>query len=109
MNFKATLLIRSESKKKAPWLLYYSLTEAHTPLIVEKEFRKKSIHGNYGDTIIQMDAMIGRVLDSIDEVKSHFIVAYAHILFLFMNIKIIHVLCEIIRLTNQKASRNAAF
>ena len=49
-----------------PWVAYYSLTEAHTPLIVEQKFSGKSSHGVYGDTILQMDAMVGRILDMLD-------------------------------------------
>jgi len=49
-----------------PWLAFYSLTEAHTPLIVEDRFEGKSRHGAYGDTILQMDAMVGNVLNYLD-------------------------------------------
>ena len=42
------------------------MTEAHTPLIVESGFKGKSSHGDYGDTILQMDAMVGKVLDMLD-------------------------------------------
>ena len=55
-----------EKKDPKPWAVYYSLTEAHTPLIVESGFKGKSSHGDYGDTILQMDAMVGKVLDMLD-------------------------------------------
>ena len=55
-----------EKKDPKPWAAYYSLTEAHTPLIVEEGFKGKSSHGDYGDTILQMDAMVGKVLDMLD-------------------------------------------
>ena len=55
-----------EKKDPKPWAVYYSLTEAHTPLIVESAFKGKSSHGDYGDTILQMDAMVGKVLDMLD-------------------------------------------
>ena len=55
-----------QEKSSKPWVAYYSLTEAHTPLIVEQEFRGRSSHGDYGDTILQMDAMVGRILDMLD-------------------------------------------
>ena len=54
-------------EKSRPWVAYYALTEAHTPIIVEHDFKGKSSHGSYGDTILQMDAMVGRVLDMLDE------------------------------------------
>ena len=54
-------------EKSRPWVAYYALTEAHTPLIVEQDFAGKSSHGSYGDTILQMDAMVGRVLDMLDD------------------------------------------
>ena len=56
-----------QEKSSKPWVAYYSMTEAHTPLIVEKAFRGKSSHGGYGDTILQMDAMVGRILDMLDK------------------------------------------
>ena len=65
INKKLLDFIQKKSPK--PWLAYYSLTEAHTPLIVEPEFKGKSSHGSYGDTILQMDAMVGRVLDMLDD------------------------------------------
>ena len=55
-----------EKKDPKPWAAYYSLTETHTPLIVEPGFKGKSSHGDYGDTILQMDAMVGKVLDMLD-------------------------------------------
>ena len=55
-----------QEKSSKPWVAYYALTEAHTPIIVEQEFMGKSSHGSYGDTILQMDAMVGRVLDMLD-------------------------------------------
>ena len=55
-----------QEKSSKPWMAYYALTEAHTPIIVEQEFLGKSSHGSYGDTILQMDAMVGRVLDMLD-------------------------------------------
>ena len=62
---KRLLEFIQESGSK-PWVAYYSLTEAHTPLIVEQKFSGKSSHGVYGDTILQMDAMVGRVLNMLD-------------------------------------------
>ena len=57
--------IKTSSSKASPWLAYYALTEAHTPLIVEEQFKGKSSHGAYGDTILQMDHLVGRVLDTL--------------------------------------------
>ena len=67
INKKVQKYIKDSSSKGSPWAAYYALTEAHTPLIVEKEFKGKSSHGAYGDTILQMDNMVGRVLDTLRE------------------------------------------
>ena len=67
MNDRVLDFIAESCRIGKPWAVYYALTEAHTPLVVEDEFRGRSEkHGSYGDTIIQMDAMVGRVLDLLD-------------------------------------------
>ena len=71
INKKVQKFIKDSSSKGSPWAAYYALTEAHTPLIVEKEFKGKSSHGAYGDTILQMDNMVGRVLDTLRDAGKH--------------------------------------
>ena len=67
INQKLLTYIKDSSSKATPWLAYYALTEAHTPLIVEKQFKGKSSHGAYGDTMLQIDFFVGRVLDTLQE------------------------------------------
>ena len=68
MNNEVIKFVEKNAESGKPWAVYYAFTEAHTPLIVEEEFKGRSEeHGAYGDTIIQMDALLGRVLEVLDQ------------------------------------------
>ena len=53
-------------KKAKPLFLYLALPSPHTPWLPLEEFRGKSGAGMYGDFVMQVDAAIGQVLDSLD-------------------------------------------
>ena len=53
-------------KKEKPLFLYLALPSPHTPWLPLEEFRGKSGAGMYGDFVMQVDAAIGQVLDSLD-------------------------------------------
>jgi arylsulfatase A len=59
----------TERKPSQPLFMYWALTGPHTPWLPSKEFQGKSNAGLYGDFTMMIDAMIGRVLDSLDELK----------------------------------------
>jgi arylsulfatase A-like enzyme len=48
-------------------LLYLPLTAPHTPITPSAAWRGKSGLGDYGDFVMQTDAVIGRVLDALDQ------------------------------------------
>ncbi|XP_064133965.1 arylsulfatase D-like isoform X2 [Loxodonta africana] len=56
-----------ERNKQGPFLLFLSLLHVHTPLVTTKEFLGKSHHGLYGDNVEEMDWMVGKILNSIEE------------------------------------------
>uniref|UniRef100_A0A8C0ZU90 Steryl-sulfatase n=1 Tax=Castor canadensis TaxID=51338 RepID=A0A8C0ZU90_CASCN len=60
----ATFLKRN---KHGPFLLFVSFLHVHTPLVTTKEFIGRSVHGLYGDNVEEMDWMVGRILDVLDE------------------------------------------
>ena len=64
---RACDFIARESKSKTPFLLYLPLTAPHTPLSVNKAWKGKSGLNLYADFVLETDAMVGQVLDSIDK------------------------------------------
>ena len=64
---KATQYISNMSKKNEPFFLYFPMTAPHTPWVPSKEFIGKSQAGYYGDFVVMVDAMIDKVLKSIDD------------------------------------------
>lgn len=54
----------SENKEK-PFFLYLPHTMPHIPLFVSDEFKGKSKRGLYGDTLEEIDASTGRILETL--------------------------------------------
>lgn len=50
-----------------PFFLYLPLTSPHKPALPHPRFRGKTGLGPYGDFVHQTDAMVGKVLDALDE------------------------------------------
>jgi arylsulfatase A-like enzyme len=50
-----------------PFFLYFAMTGPHTPWLPTKEYRGKSKAGDYGDFVSEVDAMLGRVLDALEQ------------------------------------------
>ena len=48
-----------------PFFLYFAMPSPHTPWVPLPEYRGKSKAGDYGDYVVEVDAMIGRVLDAL--------------------------------------------
>ncbi len=53
--------------KERPFFLYYAHAMPHKPLAASESNYKKSGHGLYGDVLIDLDASVGRVLDTLTE------------------------------------------
>lgn len=64
---EAVDVIRShgEEKNAKPLFLYLALPSPHTPWLPSNEFRGKSGAGMYGDFVMQVDAVVGQVLESL--------------------------------------------
>ncbi len=52
---------------KKPFALYMPLTSPHTPIIPTKEWQGKSGLNAYGDFVMQTDAVVGSILDAVEE------------------------------------------
>jgi arylsulfatase A-like enzyme len=55
-----------ERKEKTPFFLYLPLTGPHTPWVPSPEFAGKSKVGPYGDFVLQVDALVGKVLAALE-------------------------------------------
>jgi arylsulfatase A-like enzyme len=64
---KAVNYIKTQSKSTKPFFLYFAMPSPHTPWLPSKEFVGKSKAGAYGDYVMEVDAMVSRVLDAIEE------------------------------------------
>lgn len=49
-----------------PFFLYLALTAPHTPWLPDREFQGTSDAGLYGDFTVQVDDLLGKVLDTLD-------------------------------------------
>jgi arylsulfatase A len=49
-----------------PFFLYFAMPSPHTPWVPLPEFRGKSRAGDYGDYVVEVDAMVGKVLAALD-------------------------------------------
>ena len=57
------------ANKNRPFFLYLAHSMPHMPLFRSKEFENKSARGLYGDVIEELDANVGRVLDTLRQLK----------------------------------------
>ncbi|MEM7231132.1 MAG: sulfatase [Planctomycetota bacterium] len=67
-----------QKSKDKPFFLYLAHTMPHIPLFATSKFKKQSKAGPYGDTIEELDANVGRLLDAIDDagLKENTLVVY---------------------------------
>ncbi|XP_042316975.1 arylsulfatase H isoform X1 [Sceloporus undulatus] len=55
-----------ERNKQGPFLLFFSFLHVHTPLVTTEKFVGKSKYGLYCDNVEEMDWIVGRILDELD-------------------------------------------
>lgn len=51
---------------KKPFFLYAPLTSPHLPVVTNAEYRGKSQAGDYGDFVVETDAFLGALLETLD-------------------------------------------
>ncbi len=56
-------------RARTPFFLYYPMTQIHFPTLAHPDFAGKTGAGDIGDAMAEMDATVGRVLDSIDRLQ----------------------------------------
>ena len=55
--------------REQPFFLYLAHNMPHMPLFRSKEFEGRSLRGIYGDVVEELDANVGRLLDTLRELK----------------------------------------
>lgn len=58
--------IEEKANTKSPFFLYLALTAPHTPILPAPEFQGKSGLNPYGDFVLMIDDMVGRILTTLD-------------------------------------------
>lgn len=64
---RACNYIKEKAKADQPYFLYLPLPAPQTPILPTEEFRGKSGIGEYGDFVLMVDAMVGKVLQAVKE------------------------------------------
>lgn len=64
---RACNYIKEKAKADQPYFLYLPLPAPHTPILPTEEFRGTSGIGEYGDFVLMVDAMVGKVLQAVKE------------------------------------------
>jgi arylsulfatase A-like enzyme len=63
---KAIDVIHERAKTQGqPFFLYFAMPSPHTPWVPLPEFKGKSGAGDYGDYVVEVDTMIGKVLEAL--------------------------------------------
>lgn len=63
---RATSYIQTCAKSEIPFFLYLPLTSPHTPIVPTPEWKGRSGLGDYGDFVMQTDAVVGDVMAALD-------------------------------------------
>ena len=58
-------IVRNANKK--PFFLYVPLTQLHFPTLPHRDFEGISKYGDFADSLIEMDARVGQIIDAIDQ------------------------------------------
>lgn len=64
---KAVNYIHEQAKKKQAFYLYLSLPAPHTPILPIKEYQGKSGLNPYGDFVLMVDDMVGKVMQALKD------------------------------------------
>ncbi|MCE7530697.1 arylsulfatase [Polynucleobacter sp. IMCC 29146] len=52
---------------KKPFFLYVPLTQLHFPTLPHRDFEGNSNYGDFADSLIEMDARVGQIMDAINQ------------------------------------------
>jgi arylsulfatase A len=57
---------QAAAEERRPFFLYAPLTSPHLPVVTNQEYRGRSEAGEYGDFVVETDAFLGAVLETLD-------------------------------------------
>ena len=58
--------IRQKTAAEKPFFLYVPLTQMHFPTIPHRSFEGVSKNGDFADSLMEMDARVGEIIDAVD-------------------------------------------
>jgi arylsulfatase A len=64
---KSVQYINERARKNQPFFLYFALPAPHTPILPTTEFLGKSNTNFYGDFVLQVDDVVGRIMAAIEK------------------------------------------
>jgi arylsulfatase A-like enzyme len=67
LTSKAVEYIHSQSNADEPFFLYFALPAPHTPILPTTDFMGKSNTNMYGDFMLQVDDVVGQVLQALED------------------------------------------
>ncbi|HCC57785.1 MAG TPA: arylsulfatase, partial [Solibacterales bacterium] len=68
-TFTSKALAFVEREKAGPFFLYFATHDIHVPRLPNARFAGKSVMGPRGDAILELDWIVGQVLDTLDRLK----------------------------------------
>ena len=66
---KSIDFMKRQAAAKKPFFLYVPYTMTHMPVIPHPDFKGKTGNGDFADVLVQVDAYVGRLLSTIDELR----------------------------------------
>ncbi len=76
---KATDYIREQAATGQPFFLYLPLPAPHTPILPTEEYQGKSGLNPYGDFVLMVDDMVGKVMETLKEtgIRDHTLLVFS--------------------------------
>jgi len=76
---KAVDYITTQSKSASPFFLFFAMTAPHTPMLPTTEFAGKSGMNAYGDFVLMVDAMVGKITKAVHDagIENNTIIIFA--------------------------------
>lgn len=65
---RAVDYIHQRDGAQQPFFLYFALPAPHTPVLPIEQFQGASQAGDYGDFCVQVDDVVGRIMQALDEI-----------------------------------------
>ena len=66
---RGVAFIEKNARERKPFFLYYPITQIHFPTLAHPDFAGKTNAGDIADAMLEMDANVGRIIDSLDRLK----------------------------------------